>query len=107
MACPFDTIGNQWLTCMIPLAFDRRPWSEVVMAPVALTTKLSVITALWPGCTLRPSFTSRLAVFVQVVAAALPSTRTPDSDESSPKARGRTDRLIDEMATRVVFRIVI
>ena len=68
------TIGNQWLTCMIPLAFDSRPSSEVPMAPVAMTLNASLTTALPPSGTFFPSWSTRLALLLQAAEVTRPST---------------------------------
>jgi hypothetical protein len=44
---------------------------------------------------------------VQVAEAATPSTFRFERETSSPKARGRTDRLIELMPAPVMFRIAI
>src|SRR5215213_6524978 len=92
---------------MMPLAFDRRPSSDVPMTPVARTENRRVSTALAPGATSRPRLTSKFELFVQVPPTARPSTARPDSETSSPNARGRTDRLIVRITDVVTLRIAI
>src|SRR3954447_9949587 len=97
VAWPSDTMGNQWLTCMIPLAFESRPSSEVPMTPVARTANRSRMTAVAPMPRTLPSWSSRLELFVQRADTGRASTEKPEIDVSSPKARGVTDRLTFEI----------
>ena len=83
---------------MMPLAFDRRPSSDVPIVLFALTTNDSVTLA--SGASDRPKSTRRLDVFVQVPVTATSLSRSFDSETSSPKARGMTDRLIEVMLRR-------
>ena len=92
---------------MIPLAFDRRPSSDVPIVLVALTTNESVSFAVASGASDRPKSTRRLEVFVQVPVTETSSRRSRDSETSSPKARGVTDRLIEEMRSPVLLRMVM
>ena len=92
---------------MIPFAFDRRPSSDVPIVLVALTTNESVSLAVASGASDRPKSTRRLEVFVQVPVTATSSRRSLDSETSSPKARGMTDRLIEVMRSLVVLRMVM
>jgi hypothetical protein len=92
---------------MIPLAFDRRPSRDVPIVLLALTTNDSVSLAVASGASDRPKSTRRLEVFVQVPVTETPSRRRRDSDTSSPKARGMTDRLIEVMRSLVVLRMVM
>src|SRR5262245_44538865 len=92
---------------MIPLALDSRPSSDVPIVPLALTTNDRVSTARVSGAIERPKSTRRFELFVHVPVTGFPSSRRSDSETSSPKARGITARLIDEMLTPDQFRIVI
>ena len=44
-AWPSLMIGNQWLTCMMPFAFERRPCREVPTTLLARTVKARRTTA--------------------------------------------------------------
>jgi hypothetical protein len=78
----------------------RAATSDVPIVLVALTTNESVSLAVASGASDRPKSTRRLVVFVQVPVTESSSSRSFDSETSSPKARGVTDRLMELIRTR-------
>ena len=77
------------------------------MAPVAWSANESRTVAVEPTGRSRPSWSSRLELFVQRALTARPSTVNLPIEVSSSKARGVTDRLTLLIGPPDVFLITI